>query len=148
VKIDVKGMALAAATAGGLSAAILTAPAALADPVAPPPPLPPVYEVPVQPVTADAAAPPTEVPHLYSPENPPPGTSAVPVGPQQGRGLSYLRDLWHALQTQEISGSDALYLLTQRPMNPNAVPPPGMPAGPQPPLPPVPPPPPAPPPTP
>ena len=30
--------------------------------------------------------------------------------------LAYPQDLWHAMQTQEISGSDALLLLTQRPI--------------------------------
>jgi hypothetical protein len=72
---------------------------------------------------------------LSSPENLPPGTTDVPVDPQQGRGISYLRDLWHAVQTQDISGRDALLLLTQRPLDPNAVPRNGLPAGPQAPLP-------------
>ena len=74
-----------------------------------------------------------------SPENLPPGTVDDPVTPSQPR-LTYLRELWHAMQTQEVSGSDALLLLTQRPMNANAAPPPGVPAGPQAPLPPAPPP--------
>ena len=33
-------------------------------------------------------------------------------------GVTYLRELWHAYQTQEVSGSDVLLLLSQRPMNP------------------------------
>ena len=45
--------------------------------------------------------------------------------------MAYLRDLWHAVQTQEISGSGALLLLTQRPMDADTAPPPGVPAGPQ-----------------
>ena len=45
--------------------------------------------------------------------------------------MSYLRELWHAYQTQEVSGGDALLLLTQRPMDATSAPPPGMPAGPQ-----------------
>ena len=49
----------------------------------------------------------------------------------QGRGTSYLRDLWHAVQTQDISGKDALLLLTQRPLDANAMPTNGLPAGPQ-----------------
>ncbi len=61
----------------------------------------------------------------------------IRVGPTQPR-LTYLRELWHAMQTQEVSGSDALLLLTQRGMDANAAPPPGMPAGPQAPLPPAP----------
>ena len=85
-----------------------------------------------------AAAPAADagVPHLSSPQNLPPGTTNVP-DPQQGRGLSYLRELWHAYHTQEVSGADALLLLTQRPMDPGAAPPPGLPAGPQAPLPPA-----------
>jgi len=78
---------------------------------------------------------PQPVPHLLSPENLPPGTSAVPVGPPQGRGMSYLRELWHAVQTQDVTMNEAIFLLTQRPLDPNAAPPPGMPAGPQAPLP-------------
>lgn len=120
---------------GAVAAAMLAAPAALADPEIPvPPPPPPPGEQ--QPISVQAApgepAPPTEVPHLASPENLPPGTTDVPVGPREGRGMSYLRDLWHAVQTQEISGGDALLLLTQRPLDPNAAPPNGLPPGPQP----------------
>ena len=106
------------------------------DPAAPPPP--PADDVTIHAVAGDPAAPPAEVPHLASPENLPPGTTNVP--PPQGRGLSYLRELWHALQTQEVSGADAFLLLTQRRLDPHAAPPPGMPAGPQPLLPPEPPP--------
>lgn len=81
-----------------------------------------------------AVAPPADapVPHLASPENLPPGTSMTPTAPTTSRGLSYLRDLWHAMQTQEVSGSDAFFLLTQRPLNPDAAPPPGVAPGPQP----------------
>ena len=81
-------------------------------------------------VAADAAPPAEGVPHLVSPENLPPGTSITPVGPQQSNGRSYLRELWHAVQTQEVSGKDALLLLTQRPLNANATPPPGLAANP------------------
>jgi hypothetical protein len=78
------------------------------------------------------APPPAEVPHLSSPQNLPPGTTDVPVDPgRSGRG-SYLRDLWHAVQTQDISGKDAAILfLTQRPMDANAMPTNGLPTGPQ-----------------
>lgn len=77
------------------------------------PPAPgPVGDAPA-PVDADG------VPHLSSPQNLPPGTVANP--PQEsGRRLSYLRDLWHAVQTQEVSGSGALLLLTQMPMDPES----------------------------
>ena len=75
------------------------------------------------------------MPHLSSPENLPPGTTDTPPDAGQPRTLGYLRDLWHAVQTQEVSGRDALLLLTQRPMNADAVPPPGMAANPTPPCP-------------
>ena len=83
-------------------------------------------------MAADAATPAEGIPHLVSPENLPPGTSITPVGPHQSNGGSYLRELWHAVQTQEVSGKDALLLLTQRPLNANATPPPGLAANPQP----------------
>jgi resuscitation-promoting factor RpfA len=63
----------------------------------------------------DVAVAPTPVPHLSSPDNLPPGTVADPP-PDTGR-LGYLRELWHAVQTQEISGGNALLLLTQLPMD-------------------------------
>lgn len=110
-------------------------PAGVADP-APPPPTPPDVADPAPPqptanVADSASAPPNGVPHLSSPENLPPGTTDTPPGPQ-GHGLSYLRELWNALKSQDISGKDAAILLfTQRPLDPNATPPPGLSAGPQ-----------------
>jgi hypothetical protein len=118
---------------GVLAAFVIAAPSAHADPETPAPPPPAVNTV-----QESAASPAEEVPHLTSPENLPPGTSASPVGRPESRGLAYLQDLWHAMQTQEISMSDALLLLTQRPLYANEAPPPGMPAGPQPPPPPEP----------
>ena len=93
----------------------------------------------VQAAAADPVTPPDGMPHLSSPENLPPGTTDTPPDAGQPRTLGYLRDLWHAVQTQDVSGRDALLLLTQRPMNANAAPPPGMPANPTPPSPPLPP---------
>ena len=87
----------------------------------------------VQAATSDLPVPPDGVPHLSSPENLPPGTTDTPPDGGQPRTLGYLRDLWNAVQTQEVSGRDALLLLTQRPLNPNAAPPPGMSANPTPP---------------
>lgn len=70
-----------------------------------------------------SAAPPDGVPHLPSPDNLPPGTTqAAP----EGRTLGYLRDLWHAVRTQDVTGADALLLLTQRPMDARALPPAGV----------------------
>jgi hypothetical protein len=134
---------------GIFAALMLATPVAHAGPDAPaPPPLPLPGEQsistqaaagdPALPAAADPALPappPAEVPHLSSPENLPPGTSDVPVDPGQGRNTSYLRDLWHAVQTQDISGKDAILLLTQRPLDPNAMPTNGLPTGPQAPLP-------------
>lgn len=74
-------------------------------------------------VTADGAAealPPAEgaphyegVPHLPSPNSLPPGTSLTP--PPE-RKLDGLRDIWDAVQNDEITKGDALLLMiTQRP---------------------------------
>ena len=69
-------------------------------------------------------------PHLSSPANLPPGSTMDPTG--QGTetpNLSYLKDLWYAVQRHEISGKEALLLgLAQRGMNtpvPDEVPAPG-----------------------
>lgn len=95
-----------------------------------------------QPVPVPDAAP---VPHLSSPENLPPYTTSTPDGSQDSDQLSYLKDVWHAVQSREISPKEALVLLAQRPMDADATPPAGMPAGPQAPVPVQPPAPPAPP---
>ena len=110
---------LAAGGGFGLSV-LLGAPAALADPEPSPPPPPSV--------AAEEGT-----PHLASPDNLPPGTSEVPVGPPQGRTMSYLREIWHAMQTQDVSFNEALFLLTQRPLDPGTPPPAGLAPGPQPP---------------
>lgn len=54
------------------------------------------------------------VPHLPSPDNPPPGTSDDPVAGTDSPNVSYLKDLWQAVQNQEISRSDLLLALAQR----------------------------------
>jgi hypothetical protein len=54
------------------------------------------------------------VPHLPSPDNPPPGTTTEPVGPAGNPNVSYLKDLWHALQNKEIDREDLLLALAQR----------------------------------
>jgi resuscitation-promoting factor RpfA len=156
IDIETKALSVGIGTAGLLAALLIAAPPALADPVIPEPPAP-APAGPVSPAPAPApapgpettlqaaggdvaalAAPPDGMPHLSSPENLPPGTTETPIDQGQPRTLSYLRDLWHAVQTQEVSGGDALLLLTQRPLDANAAPPPGMPANPTPPLPPAP----------
>lgn len=125
-------------TLGFIAGTIATSPAALADPLAPSPPPAPVVdeELPVMGEQlgeeAVASAPEDGVPHLFSPDNLPPGTSAEPIGNPQGRNMTYLRELWHALRTQDVTMSDAYFLFTQRPLNPDAKPPRGLAAGPQP----------------
>jgi resuscitation-promoting factor RpfA len=79
----------------------------------------PAYDAANQAMTDPAAlpVPPEGVPHLVSPENLPPGTvDELPAAPGQGPNMTYLREIWHAIQTQDISGSDALLALTQRPL--------------------------------
>ncbi|MBY0289015.1 MAG: transglycosylase family protein [Mycobacteriaceae bacterium] len=60
---------------------------------------------------------PAEVPHLPSPENLNPGTTidrgAVTT---DSPNVSYLKEIWHAIQTQDVTGKDALLALTQRPL--------------------------------
>jgi hypothetical protein len=110
-------------------------PTAFADPAGPPPPpdqpTQPAAQPAAQPASADQAPVADGVPHLSSPTNLPPGTTDDPSAPAQGPRMSYLRELWHAVQTQDVSGGDALLLLTQRPMDANAAPPAGLPPGPQ-----------------
>ncbi|MCH9667589.1 MAG: hypothetical protein K0U80_06985, partial [Actinomycetia bacterium] len=117
------------ATAAPAAAEPAPAPSLPAPSPLPEPALPPAAEDSAQAITNAAAEPLVEgVPHLPSLENLPPGTTDTPLTPNQPR-LSYLRDLWHAMRTQEVSGGDALLLLTQRPMTADA--PRGLPTGPQ-----------------
>jgi resuscitation-promoting factor RpfA len=61
---------------------------------------------------------PAEIPHLASPENLPTGTTLDEAAlPAQSANVSYLKELWHAIQTQDITGKDALLALTQRPLS-------------------------------
>lgn len=115
------------------------APLAPADPSTPLPPVPPVPDAVAAPALPDLtvpapvydaanqlasgqlpAVPASPVPHLPSPENLPPGTTDAP--PEQGPNVTYLRELWHAIRTQDVSGNDALLALTQRPLDTPAPP--------------------------
>jgi hypothetical protein len=136
------------------------APAPMAPPATPLPPSPPAdplapvgdvnvpqpaYDAANQAATDGLPVPPEGMPHLVSPENPPPDTTVDPSTlPPQGPNVTYLKELWHAIQTQEISGADALLALTQRPLTtpdtrggppPNLPVPPADPAAPLPPAP-------------
>ena len=133
----------AASCATGLFLAVLAASPAGADPVDPAPPLtvlpapgpPPGPDAIVQAAApADAAlvpgapvlpqdpaalpaAPPDGVPHLASPDALPPGSTMVPQDPDSPN-VSYLKDLWQAVQNHEISGKEALIMgMAQRGMN-------------------------------
>jgi hypothetical protein len=84
---------------------------------APPPAAP--AEVAAEPAAAPLPTLPDGVPHLASPDALPPGSTMDPT--TQGNedpNVSYLKDLWHAVQNQEISGKEALLMgLAQRGMN-------------------------------
>src|SRR4029078_1787412 len=80
----------------------------------PGPALGPAPDGTVQAAPNDLPVPPDGVPHLSSPENLPTGTTDTPPDGGQPRTLGYLRDLWHAVQTQEVSGRDALLLLDRK----------------------------------
>jgi hypothetical protein len=69
---------------------------------------------PVDVTTVTVAAPADGVQHLPSPDSLPPGTSDEPVGPQTNPNVSYLKDLWHAIQNDEVDRSDLLLALSQR----------------------------------
>ena len=71
-----------------------------------------------QAMTGEMPGPPAEIPHLASPENLPTGTTMdASTLPAQGPNVTYLKELWHAIQTQDITGKDALLALTQRPLS-------------------------------
>ncbi|MGJ6124226.1 hypothetical protein QN239_16815 [Mycolicibacterium sp. Y3] len=130
--IDVETKILTALV-GGVAALLLAAPAA-ADPTdAPPQPPAPVVDV-AAPGASVASV--DGVPHLASPDALPPGSTMDPsvmAGAESPR-VSYLRDLWNAVQSREISGKEALVLgLAQRGMdtpNPATVPGPNTPVTP------------------
>jgi hypothetical protein len=112
----------AAAGVGALIAlTLLTAPGAGADPIDPAepsspaaveaPPSPAAVEVPPSPAAVEAA--PAAMPHLPSPDNLPPGTTQT--APER-RTLGYLRDIWNSVRTEDVTMSDMLFLIAQRPM--------------------------------
>jgi len=103
----------AAAGLGALIAlTLLTAPGAGADPIDPAEPSSPAGgEVPSSPAAVEAA--PAGMPHLPSPDNLPPGTTQT--APER-RTLGYLRDIWNSVRTEDVTMSDMLFLIAQRPM--------------------------------
>lgn len=96
-----------------IAMALLTAPIAGAEPIDPAgPSSPAAVEAPSSSASVEAA--PAAVPHLPSPENLPPGTTQT--APEQ-RTLGYLRDIWNTVRTEDVTMSDMLLLIAQRPMN-------------------------------
>ncbi len=99
-----------------------------ADPLAAPAPDPlaslnavdipaPANDAANQAMSGSLPAPPDGMPHLASPDNLPTGTTMNEGElPAQGPNVGYLHELWHAIQTQDITGKDALLALTQRPL--------------------------------
>jgi hypothetical protein len=90
----------------------------------------PVYDAANQAMTT-GEVPAAGVPHLVSPTNLPPGTTEDRSQlPSQGRNLTYIKELWHAIQTQDVSVNDAILGFAQRPLD-SAPSPGGLPADPQ-----------------
>ncbi|TPG35596.1 transglycosylase family protein [Mycolicibacterium hodleri] len=80
----------------------------------------PMFDAANQVVTDGIAAPPNGIQHLASPDALPPGSTMDPnaAGPAEGPNTSYLKDLWQAVQSHDISGKEALVMgLAQRGMN-------------------------------
>lgn len=96
-----------------------------ADPAAALPPMPaPVYDAANKVVSGDGAVQlPAEMPHLVSPENLPAGTVGDLSGlPPQNPNVGYLKNLYHAVQRQDITPSEALLGLAQQPITSKAPP--------------------------
>ena len=139
---------VAATCASGLLLAVLAAAPAGADPTDPtvPAPAPPLLALPAPaPAPApgpgpDAIAqasapdpallPPNGTPHLASPDALPPG-STLENQDTDPPNVSYLKDLWQAVQNHQISGKEALIMgMAQRGMStpyPNQAPGPNVP---------------------
>jgi hypothetical protein len=139
-RLGMRLLAAAACGAGVIAGSGMATAVALADPQNVPPGQPVNQNVPPappeQPVNQAASGDPSAslvplngMPHLSSPDNLPPGTTDS--GPPESSNLSYLREIWHAVQDHDISMSDAMLLFAQRPMD--SAPPPGMDVNPQPP---------------
>jgi hypothetical protein len=99
------------------------APAPAADPMAPLNDIDipaPAYDAANQLVSGEIPTPPNGIPHLASPDALPPGSTMDPdaAGPGDSPNVSYLKDLWQAVQSHDISGKEALMMgLAQRGMN-------------------------------
>ncbi len=79
----------------------------------------PAYDAANQAVSGTLPTPPDGMPHLASPDAPPPGSTMDPsAAGDDSPNVSYLKDLWQAVQDHDISGKEALVMgLAQRGMN-------------------------------
>ena len=79
----------------------------------------PAYDAANQAVSGALPTPPDGMPHLASPDAPPPGSTMDPsAAGDDSPNVSYLKDLWQAVQNHDISGKEALVMgLAQRGMN-------------------------------
>jgi hypothetical protein len=80
----------------------------------------PAFDAANQAISGELPTPPDGMPHLASPDAPPPGSTMDPneAGPGDSPNVSYLKDLWQAVQSHDISGKEALMMgLAQRGMN-------------------------------
>jgi hypothetical protein len=77
----------------------------------------PAFDAANQAISGQMPTPPEGMQHLASPENLPTGTTMDEAAlPSQSPNVTYLKELWHAIQTQDVTGKDALLALTQRPL--------------------------------
>jgi hypothetical protein len=80
----------------------------------------PAFDAANQAISGELPTPPDGMPHLASPDAPPPGSTMDPNvgGAGDSPNVSYLKDLWQAVQSHDISGKEALMMgLAQRGMN-------------------------------
>jgi hypothetical protein len=79
-----------------------------------------VYDAANMAASGQVPTPANGMPHLASPDAPPPGATMDPTeaGAADTPNVSYLKDLWQAVQSHDISGKEALMMgLAQRGMN-------------------------------
>ncbi len=113
-----------------IAAALLWAPTAAAEPEVPVDPPAPLAIAEVAPaeavppadplaVPSDAVAvsltPPEGIPHLFTPDNLPPGATQVETRSTSTR--DYLKDVWEAVRSGDVTTGEALLLIAQRPMD-------------------------------
>jgi hypothetical protein len=72
----------------------------------------PAIDIANQAVSGQLPVPVDGMPHLISPENLPPGATLDPGTAPNQPNVSYLRQIWNAVQDQQITGKDALIAVT------------------------------------